>query len=77
VDPARQPGLPWHRNIAFPVWALAALTAAIILSLTHAGATLGDQPLTASALPITAGVTAVGVATAAAGRVALSLSRRL
>jgi P-type Ca2+ transporter type 2C len=72
-----RPGLPLRRNVAFPVWALAALVAAFILSLTQAGATLGVQPLTAENLSITAGVAAAGVAIAAGGRVALSLSRRL
>jgi P-type Ca2+ transporter type 2C len=72
-----RPGLPLRRNIAFPVWALVALVAAFMLSLTQAGAALGVEPLTAGALRITAGVAAVGVAIAAAGRVALSLSRRL
>jgi P-type Ca2+ transporter type 2C len=72
-----RPALPLRRNVAFPVWALAALVAAFILSLTQAGATLGIEPLTASALRITAGVAAAGVTVAAAGRVALSLSRHL
>jgi P-type Ca2+ transporter type 2C len=72
-----RPGLPLRRNVAFPLWALVALVAAFILSLTQAGATLGVEPLTAGALRITAGVAAVGVAIAGAGRVALSLSRRL
>jgi Ca2+-transporting ATPase len=72
-----RPELPLRRNIAFPVWALVALIAAFILSLTQAGAALGVEPLTASALRITAGIAAVGVTIAAAGRVALSLSRRL
>ena len=72
-----RPGLPLRRNIAFPAWALAALIAAFILSLTQVGSTLGVEPLTASALRITAGAAAVGVAIAVAGRVALSLSRRL
>ena len=72
-----RPGLPLRRNIAFPVWALFALVAAFMLSLTQAGAALGVKPLTASALRITAGVAAVGVAIAATGRVALPLSRRL
>ena len=54
-----------------------ALVAAFTLSLTHAGATLGVEPLTADTLRITAGVAAVGVAIAAAGRVVLSLPRRL
>ena len=72
-----RPGLPLRRNIAFPAWALVALIAAFILSLTQAGATLGVDPLTASALRITVVVAAVGVAIAAVGRVALSLSRRL
>ena len=72
-----RPGLSWRRNVAFPVWALVALFAAFMLSLTRAGATLGVEPLTAGALRITAGVAAVGVAIAAGGRVALSLSRRL
>ena len=72
-----RPGLPLQRNVGFPVWAAAALLAAFILSLTHAGATLGVQPLTAGALGITAGFASVGVAIAAGGRVALSLSRRL
>jgi hypothetical protein len=72
-----RPGLPFRRNVAFGVWALVALVAAFMLSVTQAGATLGVEPLTGSALLITAGVAAVGVAVAAAGRVALSLSRRL
>ncbi len=72
-----RPGLPLRRNVAFPVWALVALIAACILSLTQAGAALGVEPLTAGALGITAAVATVGVAIAAAGRVALSLSRRL
>ena len=72
-----RPGLPLRRNVAFPVWALVALVAAFMLSLTRAGATLGVEPLTAGALRITAGVAAVGVAIAAAGRVTLSLSRGL
>jgi P-type Ca2+ transporter type 2C len=72
-----RPALPLRRNVAFPVWAVVALAAAFILSLTQAGATLGIEPLTASALRITAGVAAAGVTVAAAGRVALSLSRRL
>jgi P-type Ca2+ transporter type 2C len=72
-----RPGLPLRRNVAFPAWALVALAAAFMLSLTEVGATLGVTPLTAGNLGITAGIAAVGVAIAAAGRVALSLSRRL
>ena len=72
-----QPGLPLRRNIAFALWAMVALIAAFMLSLTQVGATLGVEPLTASALRVTAGVAAVGVAIAAGGRAALSLSRRL
>jgi Ca2+-transporting ATPase len=72
-----RPGLPLRRNIAFGVWALVAVFAAFMLSLTRAGATLGVEPLTAGALGITAGVAAVGVAVAAGGRLVLSLSRRL
>ena len=72
-----QPGLPLRRNVAFPVWALVALAAAFTLSRTRAGAALGVEPLTAGALGITAGVAAGGVAIAAAGRIALSLSQRL
>jgi hypothetical protein len=72
-----RPGLPWRRNIAFPAWALVAVASAAVLSLTSAGATLGVDPLTAEAARITAAVTAAGVAIAAAGRVALALSRRL
>jgi Ca2+-transporting ATPase len=72
-----RPGLPLRRNIAFPAWALVALVAAFVLSLTQAGAALGVEPLTRDALRITAGVAAIGVAIAAAGRVALSLSQRL
>jgi hypothetical protein len=48
-----------------------------MLSLTPAGATLGTEPLNAEAARITAAVAAAGVAIAAAGRAALSLSRRL
>ena len=44
-----RPGLPLRRNVAFAVWALAALLAALMLSLTPAGATLGVDPLTAGA----------------------------
>jgi hypothetical protein len=72
-----RPGLPLRRNVAFPVWGLAALVAAFILSLTQAGATLGVKPLTAGALGITAAVAAAGVAIVAAGRVVLPLFRRL
>ncbi|HZE05536.1 MAG TPA: cation-transporting P-type ATPase, partial [Solirubrobacteraceae bacterium] len=72
-----RPGLPLRRNLAFPVWALGALVAAFVLSLTQAGATLGVAPLTADALGITAGVAATGMAVAATGRGVLSLSRRL
>jgi Ca2+-transporting ATPase len=72
-----RPGLPLRRNLAFPGWALVALAAAFTLSLTQAGATLGVQPLSTSAVRITVLVAAAGVAVAAAGRAALSLSRRL
>ncbi|MBV9416966.1 MAG: cation-transporting P-type ATPase [Solirubrobacterales bacterium] len=72
-----RPGLRLRRNVAFPLWALVALVAAFFLSLTQAGAALGVEPLTVGALAITAGVATVGVAIAAAGRVALPLSRRL
>jgi P-type Ca2+ transporter type 2C len=72
-----RPGLPLRRNVAFPGWALVAIIAAFMLSLTQAGAALGVEPLTPDAVGITAGVAAFGVAIAAAGRVVLSLSRRL
>ena len=72
-----RPGLPLRRNVAFPMWALGAVVAAFILSLTQAGAALGVEPLTTDALEITAAGAAVSVAIAAAGRIALSLSRRL
>ncbi|HEX5194580.1 MAG TPA: cation-transporting P-type ATPase [Solirubrobacteraceae bacterium] len=72
-----RPGLPLRRNVAFGLWAVAALVAAFVLSLTQAGAALGAQPLTAAGVLITAAVAAVGVTVAVAGRVALSLSRRL
>jgi hypothetical protein len=72
-----RPGLPLRRNIAFPVWAVFALVAAFILSLTQAGATLGVKPLTGRALLVTFGIAAAGVGIAATGRVALSLSRRI
>jgi Ca2+-transporting ATPase len=72
-----RPGLALRRNVAFPAWALIAIATAAVLSLTQAGATLGVEPLTAAATAITIGVAAAGVALAAAGRVALSLSRRL
>ena len=71
------PRLAWRRNIAFPAWALVAIASAAVLSLTEAGATLGVEPLTPAAAGITVGIAAVGVAIAAAGRAALSLSRRL
>jgi P-type Ca2+ transporter type 2C len=72
-----RPGLPLRRNVAFPLWALVALAAAFILSLTQAGAALGVKPLTAGALGITVGVATAGVALAVIGRVVLPLSRRL
>ena len=72
-----QPRLPWRRNVAFPAWALVALASAGVFSLTEAGATLGVEPLTPAATVITIGVAAAGVAVAVAGRIALSLSRRL
>ena len=66
-----------RRNVAFPAWALVAVASAVVLSLTSAGATLGVDPLTAGAARITVAVAAIGLAIAVAGRVALSLSRRL
>ena len=66
-----------RRNVAFPLWALVSLLAGLVLSLTRVGATLGVKPLTAGNLAITAGVAMIGVAVAVAGRVSLSLSRRL
>jgi hypothetical protein len=72
-----RPGLAWRRNVAFPVWALVAVASAVALSLTPAGATLGVDLLTTGAVRITVGVAAIGLAIAVAGRVALSLSRRL
>jgi Ca2+-transporting ATPase len=71
------PRLAWRRNIAFPAWALVAIASAGVLSLTDAGATLGVEPLNPAATAITIGIAAIGVAVAAAGRAALSLSRRL
>jgi P-type Ca2+ transporter type 2C len=72
-----RPGLAWRRNVAFPAWALVAVASAVVLSLTAAGATLGVDPLTAGATRVTVAVAAIGLAIAAGGRVALSLSRRL
>ena len=72
-----RPGLPLRRNVAFPAWAVVAFASAMVLSLTPAGATLGVDPLTAGATRITIAVAAIGLAIAVAGRVALSLSRRL
>jgi Ca2+-transporting ATPase len=72
-----RPGLPLRRNVAFPIWAVTAFAATAGLSLTQAGATLGVEPLSASASAITAGCAALGVAAAAGGRVVLSLSHRL
>ena len=72
-----RPGLAWRRNVAFPAWALIAAASAAVLSGTEAGATLGVDPLNAWAVRVTIGVAAAGVAIAVAGRVALSLSRRL
>ena len=66
-----------RRNIAFPLWGLAALAAAFVLSLTQAGAALGVKPLTADAVRITVAFAVVGVAVGAAGRIVLSLSRRI
>jgi Ca2+-transporting ATPase len=72
-----EPRLALRRNVAFPVWALTAVASAAVLSLTEAGATLGVDPLTSGATGITIGFAAAGVALGAAGRGALSLSRRL
>jgi hypothetical protein len=72
-----RPGLALRRNVAFPAWAVVAAVSAVALSVTEAGASLGVDPLNAAAARITIGVAAAGVALAAAGRVALSLSRRL
>src|SRR3954471_10690167 len=72
-----RPRLAWRRNVAFPAWALVAVASAAVLSLSEAGATLGVDPLTPAATRITIGIAAIGVAIAAAGRIALSLSRRL
>jgi len=72
-----QPGLPWRRNIAFPLWAFVAIVSGAALSLTDAGASLGVETLTPAAAAITVAVAVAGVALAAAGRAALSLSRRL
>jgi Ca2+-transporting ATPase len=72
-----EPGLPWRRNVAFPAWASVAVITAAVLSLTEAGATLGVEPMNVSATGITIAIAAAGVALAAGGRAALSLSRRL
>jgi hypothetical protein len=72
-----QPGLPWRRNIAFPLWAFVAIVSGAALSLTDAGASLGVETLTPAAAAITVAVAVAGVAVAAGGRAALSLSRRL
>jgi hypothetical protein len=72
-----RPGLSLRRNVAFPIWALVAVVTAFMLSLTRVGAALGVEPLTPAAVRITAGVAAFSVAIAVAGRIALSLSRRL
>ena len=72
-----QPGLPWRRNIAFPLWAFVAIVSGAALSLTDAGASLGVETLTPAAAAITVAVAVAGVAVAAAGRAALSVSRRL
>jgi P-type Ca2+ transporter type 2C len=72
-----RPGLALRSNVAFPAWALVAVASAAVLSLTAAGATLGVDPLTAGAAAVTIVVAAAGVALGVAGRVALSLSRRL
>jgi Ca2+-transporting ATPase len=72
-----RPGLPLRRNVAFAAWAIIAAASAAVLSFTAAGASLGVDPLNAEAARITMGVAAAGVALAVAGRVALSLSRRL
>jgi P-type Ca2+ transporter type 2C len=72
-----QPRLAWRRNVAFPAWAVIAIASAAVLSLTEAGATLRVDPLTPAAAAITLGVAVAGVGLAAAGRAAMSLSRRL
>jgi hypothetical protein len=71
------PGLAWRRNIAFPLWAPVAIVSGAALSLTDAGASLGVEPLTPAAAAITVAVALAGVAVAAGGRAALSLSRCL
>ena len=46
-----RPSLPLRRNIAFPVWALVAVAAAFILSLTQAGAHAGRQTVSGNGAP--------------------------
>jgi Ca2+-transporting ATPase len=72
-----RPGLSWRQNVAFPAWALVAVASAVLLSLTPVGDALGTRPLSVGAVAITAAAAAAGVAIAVAGRVALSLPRRL
>ena len=72
-----RPGLPWRDNPAFPAWALTALAAGLILTLTSAGRLIGLQPVPLRWLPAVAGLVILATLTAlAAARVPL-LARRL
>jgi Ca2+-transporting ATPase len=72
-----QPRLPWRANPAFPAWALAALAAGTILTLTPASQLIGLQALPLRWLPAVAGLVVIATTAAYAARRTPLLARRL
>ncbi|MCW3839857.1 HAD-IC family P-type ATPase [Micromonospora yasonensis] len=72
-----QPWLSWRANPAFPAWAVAALTAGLLLTLTAAGRPVHLTPLASAQVATVAVVIVLAVAAATAIERLLRLSRRL
>jgi len=72
-----QPALPWRANPAFPSWALAAIAAGIIFTLTPAAQLLGLQALPLHWLPAITGLVVIATAAAYAASRTPLLARRL
>jgi len=72
-----QPALAWRANLAFPAWALAALTTGIVATLTPAGQLIGLQAVPARWLPAVAGLVLLATLAARAASRTPLLARRL
>ncbi len=72
-----QPRLPLRVNPAFPAWALAATTTALLLALTPLGHAVGLRSLELPGLAIVASAATAGALLAAAGQRILHLRTRL